>query len=175
MHHRLSPPYTQAPRPYRMKNAIALPATCTTPRRRQRDCSRIGPNVTSRKFRMVRFVVDRIWPPCGWADPSARRYGIRSRRTRRRGSRMLRTSRVLSGGGAVNSAFEGCNRPVSASYLPHQTSRRRDDGKSDSRWQTMAWTFDQTEELRAGQNKVEDLRDEEEDERLREVTLQCNG
>lgn len=88
---------------------------------------------------------------------------------------MLRTSRVLSGGGAVNSAFEGCNRPVSASYLPHQTSRRRDDGKSDSRWQTMAWTFDQTEELRAGQNKVEDLRDEEEDERLREVTLQCNG
>jgi hypothetical protein len=38
----------------------------------------------------------------------------------------------------------------------------------------MSRAFNHTEQLRAGQNKVEDLRDEEEDECLGKVTLQCN-
>lgn len=98
----------------------------------------------------------------------------RSTSHNRNTSRIRKTRRVRSGGGLSNTVREGRSSPVDPSNLPgracvsHWEPHNR---PGHSLWQSMSWTSDEPKKLRAAQDKVEDLRKEEQKQGFTEVTL----
>lgn len=125
--------------------------------------SRIGPQVTRRVFRIVKFVEATIA-----SEPS---FSLRLSSLISRSSSKTRRIRVAKApGGTSNSAFEGCSRSVVESYLPQLMSHAM-----DSRWKPMPWARHYAEQLGTRQDEIEYLRDEEQDERFGEMSLEGNG
>jgi len=75
----------------------------------------MGPNRSSRKFRIVRFVDSKMRPVVGWTVSSVRPSADMVRRV----------NIVNRDGDCMNIVFDGCNKPVSGSNLePNDMNKR---------------------------------------------------